>query len=131
MNPLPTIETYMATEVLSLSPETDIHKAIKMLVDKRISGAPVLDGNGDLIGILSKKDGLRVAFSASYHREPGGRVRDYMSTEVETVEAGTTIIDMAERFLKGSYRRFPVMRDDRLVGVISRHDIMKAIADMW
>lgn len=131
MNDMPTIDDFMATNVISLSPNTDIHQAIKILVGNRISGAPVLDEDGNLVGILSKKDCFKVAFSASYHRERGGPVSEYMTADVETVPSGTSIIEMAERFLKGTFRRFPVVGNGRVIGVISRHDILKAIEQQW
>jgi len=131
MTDMPTIDGYMAREIVSFAPDTDIHKAIKVLIDKRISGAPVVDAAGNLVGILSKKDCLKVAFAASYHQDLGGRVADYMSTEVETVDSGAGVIGVAERFLGCSYRRFPVVAGGRMVGLISRHDILRAIEEMW
>ena len=131
MKPSPTAKDYMSTELVTFTPDTDIHRAIKVLLEKRISGAPVVDERGDLVGILSKKDCLRVAFSASYHKELGGPVSEYMSRDVQTVEAGADIVEVAEKFVKGPYRRFPVMDNGRLVGQLSRHDILKAIEQLW
>ena len=122
---------YMSKDLVTFTPGTDIHRAIRVLLEKRISGAPVVDERGGLIGILSKKDCLRVAFSASYHKELGGPVSEYMSRDVQTVEAGADIVEVAEKFVKGPYRRFPVMDNGRLVGQLSRHDILKAIEQLW
>jgi CBS domain-containing protein len=105
--------------------------AVKVLLENSISGAPVVDENGRLLGMLSQKDCFRVAFSASYHQDWGGRVSDYMSREVETIEADTDIVRVAEIFLKSRYRRFPVMSNDRLVGQISRRDVLKALEELW
>ena len=102
-----------------------------MLLDKSLSGAPVVDGEGNLVGVLSKKDCLKVAFSASYHKDWGGPVSDYMNRDVQTVEADTDIVEVAEIFLKGPYRRFPVMENGRLVGQISRHDVLRALDELW
>jgi CBS domain-containing protein len=123
----------MSTDLVTFAPDTDIHRAIGMLLENRISGGPVIDERGRLVGILSKKDCLRVAFSASYHKEPGGSVSDYMSRDVQTVEASADIIEVAEMFVKAAYRRFPVMKNGQLVGQLSRHDILKAkaIRDLW
>ncbi len=121
----------MATDLITVTPDMDIHRAIKLLLERRISGAPVVDGRGELVGILSKKDCLEVAFSASYHQEWGGAVSEYMSHDVQTVEAGTDIVEVAELFRKGRYRRFPVMSNNRLVGQISRHDILRALEELW
>lgn len=126
-----TANDYMTVKLVTFTPDMDIHHAIDALLKNHISGAPVLDERGKLVGILSKKDCLRIAFSASYHQERGGRVSEFMSREVETIDADTVIVEVAELFLNSRYRRFPVMRDDRLVGVISRHDVLRALKDLW
>lgn len=126
-----TANDYMTVKLVTFTPDMDIHHAIDALLKNRISGAPVLDDRGRLVGVLSKKDCLRIAFSASYHQERGGPVSEFMSREVETIDADTVIVEVAERFLNSRYRRFPVMRDDRLVGVISRHDVLRALKDLW
>ena len=131
MSPSPKARDYMSTDLVAFTPDTDIHRAIGMLLKNRFSGAPVVDEQGRLVGILSSKDCLRVAFSASYHKEPGGTVSDYMSREVKTVDAAADIVEVAEMFVKGPYRRFPVMENGRLVGLLSRRDILKAIEDLW
>ena len=77
--PAPTVDDYMARDLFTFGPEDDIHTAVKILLDHRISGAPVLDRHGELIGVLSKKDCFKVIYSASYYRDWGGRVQDYMS----------------------------------------------------
>ncbi len=131
MNRSATARDYMAAKLITLAPDMDIHLAIKTLLDKRISGAPVVDERGDLVGVLSKKDCFKVAFSASYHKDWGGRVSDYMTAEVQTIDADTDIVAVAELFLKSPFRRYPVMSDERLVGQISRHDVLKALEDLW
>ncbi len=122
---------YMSVDLITFTPDMDIHRAIKLLLDKRISGAPVLDDGGAVVGILSKKDCLKVAFGASYHMEWGGKVAEFMSTDVQSVAADTDIVEVAELFLASRFRRFPVMRDGALVGVITRHDVLRALEDLW
>ena len=131
MNRSTTARDYMTANPITVGPDMDIHQAIRLLLKRRISGAPVVDGQGNLIGIISKKDCLKVAFRAGYHKERAGPVSDYMSREVRTVEAGTDIVAVAEQFLKGPFRRFPVLADNRLVGQISRHDVLRALEDLW
>jgi CBS domain-containing protein len=101
------------------------------LLEKHYSGAPVVDGAMKLVGVLSKKDCLRAALNASYFQEWGGSVADYMSADVETLDADLDLVQAAERFLKNNYRRFPVMREGRLIGQISRADLLRAIAEHW
>ena len=127
----PRVADYMAKRLTTLTPDMDIIKAMGILLDKRLSAAPVVDEKGRLIGVLSKKDCLRVAFTASYHQEWGGPVTDFMSHTVETIEADTDIVTAARKFLDGPYRVFPVLRDSRLAGMISRHDILKALSEQW
>lgn len=131
MNQSAIARDYMSSDLVTFTPDMDIHRAIKLLLQNRISGAPVMDNSGKLVGILSKKDCLKVAFSASYHQDWGGRVSDYMSHDVHTIDADTDIVKVAEIFLKSSYRRFPVMSNDRLVGQISRHDVLTALEQLW
>jgi CBS domain-containing protein len=121
----------MCKDLVTFTPEMDIHRAIKLLLKHRISGGPVVDAEGRLVGILSKKDCLKVAFSAAYHSEWGGPVAEYMTKDVETIDGATGIVEVAEMFLQRPYRRFPVMEDGRLVGQISRHDILKALEKLW
>lgn len=123
-----TVRDYMTRRVLTLSPEMDVHKAIRLLVRRRVSGAPVVDSAGRLAGILSEKDCFRVAFSAEYHSDRAGSVADYMTGEVESVEAGADIASVAASFLNRPYRRYPVVEGDRVVGIISRRDVLKALA---
>lgn len=126
-----TVNDYMSTELVTFTSDMDIHQAIRLLLERRISGAPVVDDRGKLVGVLTKKDCLKIAFSASYHKEWGGNVSDFMSRDVQTVEADTDIVEVAERFLNSSFHRFPVTRNQRLVGIISRHDVLGALDALW
>jgi CBS domain-containing protein len=125
------VKDFMTADPVSLAPDMDIHRAMKILLEREISGAPVLDEQGGLVGILSIKDCLRVAFSASYHQEWGGRVSEFMSSEVQTIESDTDIVEAAELFLKVRYRRFPVVTNGRLDGLISRYDVLRALEELW
>lgn len=126
-----TVDDYMARDLITFGPGDDILKAVNVLLDERISGAPVVDSGGRLVGVLSKKDCLGIVYSASYHQEWGGRVEDYMSRDVETIDAGTDIIKAADIFMSSSYRRFPVLENGRLMGQISRADILRALREHW
>jgi CBS domain-containing protein len=122
-----TVGDIMATELVTVTPGTNIHDAIHLLLDRRISGAPVVDDEGGLVGMLSKKDCLKIVFSTSYHRDRGGPVREFMSAPVETLEADMDLISAAQHFLVSNFRRFPVVRSGRLVGQVSRHDILRTL----
>ena len=128
---VPTVDDYMAVDVTTFQPSTDIHTALRVLVEQGISGAPVTGSNEQLVGMLTEKDCLKVVYSASYHQDWGGTVADYMSTGVEVMESGTSIIDAADRFMKCDFRRFPVVQSDRMIGLICRSDVLRAIQELW
>ena len=124
------VRNYMARDLISFHPDTDVLDAIHDLVTHRIAGAPVVDHHGELIGILSELDCIKVALDASYYGQRGGPVSNYMTTEVVTVDAEMNIVDLAERFATSRFRRFPVLKDGRLVGQISRRDVLRALEDL-
>ncbi|MDX1428704.1 MAG: CBS domain-containing protein [Rhodothermales bacterium] len=121
------VRDYMAANLVTFTPDMEILRAIHLLVEKRISGATVVDEVGNVVGILSEQDCMKVALHAGYHGELGGRVSEYMNKDVKTIDADTSILELAELFLKESYRRYPVMEDNRLVGQISRRDVLRAM----
>jgi CBS domain-containing protein len=121
----------MATELVSFGPNDDIIAAMRTLLERHLSGAPVLDSGGRIIGILSQKDCLEIVYNTAYHKDWGGQVEQYMNRQVEHIEADCSVLEAAEKFLHSSYRRFPVMRDGQLVGQISRHDIMRALDENY
>lgn len=126
------VAKYMATNLFTFRPEQGIDEAIDIMLEKRISGGPVLDEYGALIGMLSERDCLKIMVDAAYLNYPAGRgtVGDYMSTEVKTIDINKDVLDAANMFLSGSVRRFPVVENGKLKGQISRRDIMKAAREL-
>ncbi|WP_405227958.1 CBS domain-containing protein [Lentisalinibacter sediminis] len=121
------VKDWMAANLVTLKPDMDVMDALVRLVEARIAGAPVVDHHGNLVGMLSEFDCMKVALDSSYHGEWGGRVSEFMTREVITVPADMSIIDLARRFQESRLRRFPVMDDTRLVGQISRRDVLRAL----
>lgn len=121
------VADYMARNLVTFSPGMDVLDAIHKLVEQRIAGAPVVDEHGELVGMLSELDCMKIALSAGYFSHRGGPVSEYMSKGVETIDAEMSIIDLAQKFQNSSYRRFPVMKNNRLVGQISRRDVLRAL----
>lgn len=125
------IRDYMSRQLVVLSPDTQILQALQAFIHKDISGAPVVDADGAVVGILTEKDCMKVALNAAYHSEYGGIVADYMATDVISVGPDDGIVTLAERFLAERYHRYPVVENGRLVGVISRRDIVRALGEAW
>lgn len=121
------VRDYMARTLVTFKPETDVLDAVHTLVQHRIAGAPVVDDEGSLLGMLSEFDCMKVALNAGYHGNWGGPVRDFMSDGVETVDADMSIVDLAQVFIDKKFRRFPVVQGTRLVGQISRRDVLRAL----
>ena len=121
------VKDYMARTLVTFKPDTPVLDAVHILVKNRIAGAPVVDDEGNLVGMLSELDCMKVALQAGYHSAYGGPVRDYMSEGVQTVNAEMSIVDLAQVFIDKKYRRFPVTDNNRLVGQISRRDVLRAL----
>ena len=124
------VRDYMAGSIVSFKPEMDVLDAIHELVRHRIAGAPVVNDQGELVGMLSELDCLKVSLNAGYYGDWGGPVADYMTPDVETVDADMNIVDLAQKFVDCGFRRFPVLRNNRLVGQISRRDVLRALTTL-
>ena len=121
------VSEWMTANVLTMDPQMEILRAIRLLVENRISGAPVVDEYGNLVGVLTEKDCMRVALESGYHGHYGGQVREFMNLDVQTVDAQASIVALARRFDTEAFRRYPVLEGNRLVGQISRHDVLRAL----
>ncbi len=121
---------FMTQHVTCLTPDMDVMEAMKILVDQAISGAPVVDERGSLVGVLTERDCLTTVVQSSYHGSTfGGPVADFMSSEPETIDADTSLLDVAQKLAQTKYRRYPVMQGNRVVGLISRRDVLRALVD--
>lgn len=117
----------MAKKITTFHPNQNVFEVIDQLIMNSISGGPVVDNDGKLIGIISEKDCLHTTIESSYYTDMGALVSDLMSTNVATVDQNDSVHSVAQKFLDCNYRRFPVLDDDKLVGQISRRDLLRAI----
>ena len=125
------VRDYMTRKVLKLRPDMGILHAVHYLIDGGVSGAPVVDENGGIGGMLTEKDCMKVVLNAAYHQEHGGLVREFMAIYIEVMEPDLTIVDAAIQFYEKKYLRYPVVENGQLIGVLSRSDVMRAMADYW
>ena len=134
----PTAKQYMTTNLITLEKDMNVYYAIGILLNNNISGAPVIDNNKKLIGILSEKDCLEV-FAESAQTDIAlpsaislgrGTVEQFMTKSISTIKADDDLYSVVDIFLKNNFRRLPVLQDQKLVGQISRRDILKAIKDI-
>jgi len=128
----------LTSPAITVTPETRCKDAAALLVKHRISALPVVDANSSLVGLVSEADLLPLettpdprsqAMPLPPRTEPlPRRVDEVMTPEVYTVEEETDLGLVAQRMLEANVKRFPVMRGRRVVGIISRHDLVRMLA---
>ena len=121
------VKDYMVGDHLAFKSDTNLLKAVHTLLKHGLSGAPVVDDNSRLIGFLSEKDCLKAALDAYYFRREEGTVQDFMSRDVTSISGDASLIDAIQLFLSKHYRCLPVCEGSRLVGQISRRDILRGL----
>ena len=121
------VRDYMSTKLVTFTPDMEVMRAVNLLVQHGIAGAPVVNKEGQVVGMFSEKDCLSVALVASQDSCIAGPVGQFMSTKVVTVDPDTNLTQLATMFVSQSYRRYPVLEHGKLVGQISRSDVMRAI----
>ncbi|MDD1607052.1 MAG: CBS domain-containing protein [Methylococcaceae bacterium] len=125
-----TVADYMTKKVVTLTKETLVIDAVKKLLDHKITCAPVVDAQGHLLGVFSEKDSIKVFLKSVYNQDMGGKVGDYMTAGVISVDADASIVELAEKFDQSSVRSFPVFDDGQFAGIISRTDVLKALISL-
>ena len=128
MSRLPTVREFMDRYVETISPDSDIMEAVDFLLEKRVTGALVANSKGVLVGILTEYDCLRLLTHGDARSEaPKGKVEDFMTSDVRTIPPGMDIYYCAGLFMDVPFRRFPVVENGRLVGAITRFDLLRAV----
>ena len=122
------VEDYMTTKLVTFKPDQSILEVMEAFAKHHISGGPVLDENGFLVGIISEADCMKQISESRYFNQPilDKSVERYMTKEVQTIPHDISIFDAAGIFDRHNRRRLPVMKNDILVGQISRKDIVIA-----
>ena len=120
------VKDYMTRRLITFRENTNVVEAMDVLLKNRISGGPVVDETGQLVGILSEVDLMQVVVQDSYYDESAGIVGDYMRRKVDVVDSEMDIYTLAEKFIKEHRRRYPVVDNGKLVGQISRRDVLVA-----
>jgi CBS domain-containing protein len=116
----------MVTKLITLDPEMDAFQAIDVLLKNRISGAPVVDTAGNYLGVFSERCCISLLLSAAYDGAPTSTIRPFIDTNAPTISPETDLLTIAQTFLSTTARRLPVLEEGRLVGQVSRRDLLKA-----
>ena len=118
------VKTIMKTGLITVNRQASIYDAIRLLVEKNITGLPVLNDDGTVAGIISEKDMLRLLYNIE---DKPGKFEEFMTEDIVSFKADDSLIDIAESFIKSNFRRVPIVEDGKLVGIISRKDIIEYI----
>jgi len=122
---LPLVSDFMDKSFATLRPDEPMQKAIKLLVRKKLTGVLVVDAEESLLGILSEGDCLKILLRHGFDRLPDDVVGSYMHPVTRTVESGLDIIRAAQILIDNPFRRLAVVDQGKLVGQITRRDIVK------
>jgi CBS domain-containing protein len=122
------VRDHMSTNLTTFYPEDTIDHVLEVLTHKKISGAPVVDHDENLVGIISEVDCLKEIIKGKYTNTPRfpGTVAEHMTTDVMTLSPDMSLFDAAGKFLDLKIRRFPVMQEGKLIGQISLSDVIRA-----
>ncbi len=120
----------MVTRLVTLTPNMDVFDAIALLLRHRISGAPVVGPDGEYLGVFSEKCCMRVLLDAAYESLPCAGLDCYVDTAAPTIDEEADLLSIAHTFHTTGHRRLPVLRAGRLVGQVSRRDVLRAAYDL-
>lgn len=140
----------MTEYVISIGPNDTIARAIRLMLQEHVSGLPVIDSFGRLVGIVTEGDFLRRAETTTQRRRPrwleffvgpgkladeyvhthGRKISEVMTTDPATVTEQTPLEEVVALMEKRRIKRVPVVRGDRVVGIVSRANLLHALASM-
>ncbi len=138
----------MVHDVVTIGPEEDVSKAVKLVVDHDISALPVVDDERRVIGILSEADLLHrdkigteqhrawwleavtpaSVLALDYAKSHGRKVAEVMSEDIISADENTPLSDLANILEKNRIKRVPILKDGKLVGIVSRSNLIQALA---
>ncbi|KHT50163.1 CBS domain-containing protein [Vibrio sinaloensis] len=121
------VKDYMTLQAVTFSPDMSLSAALEKVLDSRYLGGPVINDKKEVIGFLSGQDLLDKLIKVSYYCQDTHIVSDCMHSEVLSVKSDTSIIELAEMMTVGKPKVYPVIDNGKLVGIITRRDVLRAI----
>ncbi len=122
------VEDYMSRSLITFKKDQLVFEVMEALTKNRISGAPVVNEHNELVGIISDGDCMKQISESRYYNMPIGdmKIEQYMDKDVPTIDRKVNIFDCANLFHEHNCRRFPIVEDGKLIGMISRKDVLCA-----
>ena len=119
--------TAMTRNPIAVGRETCVYEAISIMVDKHVTGLPVVNADGTVAGVISEKDVLKLLYNAN---DQDTTVEHFMTESVVTFDEDDSLIDIVECLIANSFRRVFITSDGRISGVVSRRDIIRYILNL-
>lgn len=116
----------MTTHLVSVRPDASVEAAIQVLLDQGVSGLPVCDDDGRLVGVITEFALLAVTYDK---RVKNHTVAQHMTRDVITVDVNDSVSRIADLCIVHRVRRVPVLENGQLVGVIARRDVLRALVE--
>ena len=122
------VKDYMSKKLITFRPDQPVAEVMELLIKNRISGGPVVNDKNELLGIISEGDCIKQISESRYYNMPveNDTVDKHMVKNVETIDENLNIFDAAAQFLNSKRRRFPIVKNGKLIGLISQKDILIA-----
>lgn len=117
----------MSRKVVSFDVQDNISDIVAVLLEYKITGAPVLNGNKQVIGFISEQDCIKEMLNTAFYCDLTATAADLMKTDVLTVEPDLPVSELAEKLTSSKPKVYPVVEQGRLVGIISRSDVLQAL----
>jgi len=121
------VEDFMDHNPHAVSASTSIKDAVAMMLKYGLNGVPVIDDNQKLIGYLSEQDCVKDMLNDAFYSEEPGPVSQVMQDQVMSVSPETSIVELAQIIIKNRPKNYPVKKEGKLVGLISRSDVLRAL----
>lgn len=125
------VKDFMQRKLPNITPNTEMTTAIAELQKFKLLGAPVFDDEKCLVGFISEQELLKPLMQSSYFCEGVVKVSQLMQTNVVTVSSDLNIIELAEQMQPGKPKNYPVVEGVKVVGMINRADVLKALYDNY
>ena len=123
------VKDYMSSKITAVAEQSSLTEAVDLFCNEHLQGIAVINENKQVVGFISEQDCIKELLNDSYYYQEPPTVASTMQKSVVSVTPNTSIIEIAEMILASKARRFPVIENDKLVGMISRTDILKAIVE--
>ena len=131
---VPIVKSFMTRHVITVRDDQNIYEALKTLLKHKMSGAPVVNADGELVGMLSEKDCLKMFVRGAFENDHqvGKNVSEYMQKTLVTCGPQDGVFKVADMFFQNTFRRLPVLDENgKMVGLITRRDVLLSSIEIW